>query len=79
MAASLYPLPNPPRPWHTVGLDYLTHLHVSNGFDCVRIVVDHVTRMAHFLPCSESVTTKESAICFVGSLHITRTASSAGQ
>jgi hypothetical protein len=26
MGATLYPLPVPPRPWHTVGLDYLTHL-----------------------------------------------------
>jgi hypothetical protein len=26
MAATLYPLLVPPRPWHTVGVDYLTHL-----------------------------------------------------
>jgi hypothetical protein len=40
MAATLYPFLVPRRPWHTVGLDYLTHLHVSNGFDSVPIVVD---------------------------------------
>jgi hypothetical protein len=55
MATTLSPLRVPPRPWRTVGLDYLTHLHVSNGFDSVLIVVDHLTRMAHFLPCTESV------------------------
>jgi hypothetical protein len=60
-----YPLPVPPRPWHTVGLDYLTHLHVSNGFDSVLIVVDHQTRMVHFLPCIESVTTEETANLFL--------------
>jgi hypothetical protein len=43
MAATLYPLHFPPRPWHTVGLDYLTHLLVSNGFDSVQIVVDRLT------------------------------------
>jgi hypothetical protein len=33
--------------------DYLTHLHVSNGFDSVLIiVVGHLTRMAHCLPCT---------------------------
>jgi hypothetical protein len=64
MAANLYPLRVPPRPWHTVGLDYLTHLLVSNGFDSLLIVVDHLTRMAHFLPCTESVTTKETANTF---------------
>jgi hypothetical protein len=35
-----------------MGLDYLTHLLVSNGFDIVQIVVDHMTRMAYFLPCT---------------------------
>jgi hypothetical protein len=38
---------------------------VSNGFDNVLIVVDHVTRMAHFLPCTKSVTTEESANLFL--------------
>jgi hypothetical protein len=56
MAPTLYPLPFPPMPWHTVGIDYLTHLLVSNGFDSVLILVDHLTRMAHFLPCTTRVT-----------------------
>jgi hypothetical protein len=65
MAATLYPLHVPPRPWHTIGLDYLTNLHVSNGFDNVLIVVDHLTRIAHFMPCIESVTAKETASLFL--------------
>jgi hypothetical protein len=52
MAVTLYPLPISPRPWRTFGLDYLIHLLVSNGFDIVLIVVDHLTRMANFLPCT---------------------------
>jgi hypothetical protein len=36
MAATLYTLRVPPK--HKVGLDYLTHLHVSNGFDNVLVV-----------------------------------------
>jgi hypothetical protein len=43
VAATLYPLPVPPRPWHTTGLDYLTRLHVRSVFDIVVIVVDHLT------------------------------------
>jgi hypothetical protein len=64
IAATLYPLLVPPKPWHTVGLDYLTHLPLSNGFDSVLIVVDHLTRMAHLLPCTESVTIEETASLF---------------
>jgi hypothetical protein len=65
MAATLYPLYVPPRPWHTVGFDYLTHLHVSNGFDSVLIVVDPLTRMAHFILCTESVTPEEISTLFL--------------
>jgi hypothetical protein len=50
IAATLYPLHVPPRPWHTFGLEYLTHLLMSNVFDNVLIVVDHLTRIAHFMP-----------------------------
>jgi hypothetical protein len=65
MAATLYPLYAPPIPWHTIGLDYQTHLHVSDGSDSVFIVVDHLTRMAHFMPCRETVTTEETATLFL--------------
>jgi hypothetical protein len=65
MAATLYPLHVPPRPWHTVGLDYLTHLLESNGFNNVVIVVDHLTRMAHFLPCTETVIAEETTTLFL--------------
>jgi hypothetical protein len=69
MAATLYPLLVPPRPWHTVSLDYLTHLPESNGCNSVLIVVDHLTRMAHFLPCTEFVTAEETATLFLQGLY----------
>jgi hypothetical protein len=64
-AATLYPLPVPPKPWHTIGLDYLTHLLESNGFNSVLIVVEHLTRMAHFLPCTKTVNGEETATLFL--------------
>jgi hypothetical protein len=65
MAATFYPLHVPPVPGHTVGLDYLKHFHESNGFNSVLIVVDHLTRMAHFLPCTKTVTAEETATLFL--------------
>jgi hypothetical protein len=64
-AGALYPLHVPPIPRHSVGLDYLTHLLVSNGIDSVLIVVNHLTRMAHFLPCTKSAITKKFANWFL--------------
>jgi hypothetical protein len=61
MAATLYLLHVPLRPGHFLGLDYpISHLHVSNSFDTLLIVVDHLTRMAEFLPCTKRVTTEET-------------------
>jgi hypothetical protein len=65
MAATIYTLHDPPTPWHTVGIDYLTHLPMSNGFENVLIMVDHLTRIAHFLPCIESQTKEEIADSFL--------------
>jgi hypothetical protein len=62
---ALYPLLVPPGPWHTFGLDYLTHLPMSNGFHNVLIVVNNLTRMAHFLPCTGSMTAKEDVTLFL--------------
>jgi hypothetical protein len=78
MAATLYPLLVPPRPRHIVGLDYLTHLHVSNGFDSVLIVVDHPTRMAHFLPYRARNNGVTCHFVFTKILHITWIAPSVG-
>jgi hypothetical protein len=65
MGATLYPLLVPPKSWHTIGLDYMTHLRESNGFNIVLIVVDQLTRMAHFLPCTWIVTAEETATLFL--------------
>jgi hypothetical protein len=43
------PLHVPPRPWHTFGLDFITHLLASEGFDSSLVVIDHLTRMASLL------------------------------
>jgi hypothetical protein len=43
---------------------------VSNGFKSVVIVVDHLARMAHFLPCTKSITAEETANLFLHGVYI---------
>ena len=59
------PLPVPPYPWHTVGLDFVTNLPMVKGYDSVLVTVDHLTRMAHFTPCRCDITSKQTAELFV--------------
>jgi hypothetical protein len=65
MGAPLYPLHVSPISWHTVGLNYLTHLSGSNGFNSVLIVVDHMSCMAHCMPCAKTVTAEENVTLII--------------
>ena len=40
-------------------MDFITDLPVSKGFDAILTVVDRLTKMAHFVPCTKSITNQE--------------------
>jgi len=60
--ASLQPLGIPEYPWEIVGIDYVTDLPKSGlyGHTSVFIMVCHLSKMAHFLPCHKEINAKES-------------------
>ena len=66
-SAPVNPLPVPDYPWEVVGVDFVTGLPPSgkNKYDAVMVVVCHLTKMAHFVPCHKEVTTQQSADYFV--------------
>uniref|UniRef100_A0A670IHI8 Gypsy retrotransposon integrase-like protein 1 n=1 Tax=Podarcis muralis TaxID=64176 RepID=A0A670IHI8_PODMU len=57
----LQPLPVPPRPWHTVSLDFIVDLPSSRGCTCLLVFSDHFTKMVHCAPCPSVPTAKETA------------------
>ncbi|XP_031758562.1 uncharacterized protein LOC108647661 [Xenopus tropicalis] len=48
----LYPLPVPDRPWVSISMDFITDLPASEGFSAILVVVDRLTKLAHFIPLS---------------------------
>jgi RNase H-like domain found in reverse transcriptase/Integrase zinc binding domain/Reverse transcriptase (RNA-dependent DNA polymerase) len=54
----LNPLPIPDTPWHTISVDFIVELPESEGKDAIMVVVDFVTKCAHFM---DTVTTLSSA------------------
>jgi transposase InsO family protein len=61
----LNPLPVPERPWRDISMDFVTGLPVSEGHDAIWVVIDRLTKMRHFVPCSTTVDGKELANLFV--------------
>ncbi len=69
--AALQPLGIPEYPWEIVGIDYVKDLPKSGtyGNTAVFIMVCHLTKMAHFVPCHKEITAKDSADLFIGNCY----------
>jgi hypothetical protein len=61
----LHPLPIPPTPWDTISVDFIVELPESSGHDAVMVVVDSVTKRAHFDSTLTSITAAGTARLFV--------------
>jgi hypothetical protein len=61
----LHPLPIPDAPWDTISADFIVELLESSGHDAMMVVVDSVTKRAHFSSTLTIVTTAGMARLFV--------------
>ncbi|SCZ91750.1 BZ3500_MvSof-1268-A1-R1_Chr5-1g07649 [Microbotryum saponariae] len=60
----LHSLPVPTKPWSSLSMDHIVDLLPSSGFDSVLVVVDRLTKEAHFIPARKSDTSKTLASQF---------------
>ena len=69
--APLQPLGIPEYPWKILGIDYATDLSKSDlyGHRALFIMVCHLTKMAHFVPCHKAITPEESANLFISNCY----------
>ncbi|CAI7758786.1 unnamed protein product, partial [Closterium sp. NIES-54] len=64
-AGLLQPLEIPTAPWTCVSLDFITDLpRTPTGFDNILVVIDKLSKMAHFIPTTGTVTAAETAKLF---------------
>ena len=62
----LQPLPIPQERWHSVSMDFITGLPVTaKGYDSIYVVLDRLTKMAHFIPCTKDISALETAQLYV--------------
>ncbi|PHJ14734.1 retrotransposon nucleocapsid related, partial [Cystoisospora suis] len=63
----LQPLDVPDRPWQSISIDFITGLPPSGScaFDSICVVVDRLSKMAHFIPVHSSMTAEKFAELFL--------------
>ena len=49
------------RKWEHMVIDFVTGMPDDQGMNAIMTVVDKATKMTHFIPCSETITAKETA------------------
>ncbi|CAI7731578.1 unnamed protein product [Closterium sp. NIES-54] len=65
LAGLLQPLEIPTAPWTCVSLNFITDLpRTPTGFDSILVVIDKLSKMAHFIPTTGTVTAAETAKLF---------------
>jgi hypothetical protein len=62
----LQPLPIPFAPWFSISMDFITYLPLSNSFDSILVVVDHLTKLVHLIPCNKLIIGERTTKLFLG-------------
>jgi len=55
----------PNRPWKSIAMDFITDLPKSEGYDTILVVIDRLTKMSHFIPCSKDLDVRQFANLFM--------------
>jgi hypothetical protein len=59
--ATLQPHETPAALWEHVGVDFITQLPGSNGFNSICVYVDHYSDQCHLVPCKSNLTAEGAA------------------
>jgi len=53
-------MPNliPEKAWIHISADFITMLPLAQGYNSILVVVDRLTKMAHFIPTTEKTSTE---------------------
>jgi hypothetical protein len=65
----LQPLPVPSAPWEMASMDFIDGLPPSHQFNCILVVVDKLSKFAHFIPLKHPYTAIKVAEVFLDNIY----------
>uniref|UniRef100_A0A0A9BCD2 Integrase catalytic domain-containing protein n=1 Tax=Arundo donax TaxID=35708 RepID=A0A0A9BCD2_ARUDO len=65
----LQPLPVPSQAWQVVSMDFIEGLPRSASFNCILVVVDKLSKYAHFLALSHPFTAQKVALLYMNNVY----------
>jgi len=61
----LQPLPIPAQVWDDIAMDFINGLPPSQGFTIIMVIIDRLSKFAHFIPLNSDVNSKKVAEVFI--------------
>lgn len=61
----LMPLPVPKESWDVISMDFIDGLPQSGSVNCILVIVDKLTKFAHFLPLAHPYTASKVALLYM--------------
>ncbi|PNY00428.1 hypothetical protein L195_g023708, partial [Trifolium pratense] len=65
----LQPLPLPQQVWEDISMDFITHLPMTHNRSCIWVIVDRLTKFAHFIALPGSFTAASLAPIFITEIY----------
>jgi len=65
LIGELHPLPIPSAPWETISVDFIVELPQSAGHDSIMVVINSVTKHAHFVSTVTTISAAGTAHLFL--------------
>jgi len=64
-AGLLHPLPVPSQVWEAICMDFIISLPPSHGYSVIMVIIDRLSKFAHFIPLKEDFINKIVVEAFV--------------